>query len=155
MYAVLFTHGVNENIYSTSFYTSGIIIQLIPHAPLKTVSKALGFSLMKFCKCQNLNFLFCEISFLELPKYVWNLQMLSIIEKFKNWKIFWKIGTPFGRGSWKIGLPLACWHIKLNNWHTFGTIAHLLSRWHIKKFANVFKYTFFTEHLWWLLLLSQ
>ena len=41
---------------------------------------------MKFCKCQNLNSLFREIIFLELPKYSRNLPMLSIIEKFKNWK---------------------------------------------------------------------
>ena len=41
---------------------------------------------MKFCKCQNLNSLFLEINFSELPKYSRNLQMLSIIEKFKNEK---------------------------------------------------------------------
>ena len=64
---------------------------------------------MKFCKFQNLNSQFCEISFLELPKYSWNLKMVSMIEKFKNWKNLlknsWTIGTPFGRWSWKIGMP--------------------------------------------------
>ena len=66
---------------------------------------------MKFCKCQNLGSLFREINFLQLLKYSRNLQMLSIIEKFKNKKSFeklvrllvsevetlarlWDIGTP-------------------------------------------------------------
>ena len=48
------------------------------------------FSLIKFWKCQYLNSLFREIYFLELPKYSWNLQMLNIIQKFKNWKILLK-----------------------------------------------------------------
>ena len=56
-----------------------------------------------------MNSLFCEINFLEFPKYSWNLQMLSIFQKFKNWKIIlknsWKIDTPFGRRSWKIDTP--------------------------------------------------
>ena len=82
---------------------------------------------MKFCKCQNLNSLFREISFLELPKYSWNLQMLSPIEKFKEWKIllkkYLKIGTTFGRWSLKIGAPLASRHNKLKNWHAFGLLA--------------------------------
>ena len=91
---------------------------------------------MEFCRCQNLNSLFHEISFLELPKYSWNLQMVSMIEKFKNWKILlknsWKIGPPFSRRSWKIGTPLARWHDKLNsNWHTFGTLTRLLARWQV------------------------
>ena len=52
-------------------------------------------------KCQNLYSLFREINFLELPKYSWNLKMLTIIEKLKIEKYFrlennWKIGTPFG-----------------------------------------------------------
>ena len=40
-------------------------------------------------------------------KYSGNLQMLSIIEKLKNWKTktSWKISTPFGSQSWKIGFP--------------------------------------------------
>ena len=83
-------------------------------------------------------FYFLEMSkiwILELSKYSWNLQMVSIIEKLKNWKILlknnWKIGTPFGRRSWKIGTPLAHWHAKLNNWHTFGTLARLLTRWQV------------------------
>ena len=69
--------------------------------------------------------------------------MMSIIEKFKNWKILlknsWKIDTPFGKRSWNIGSPLACWYTKLNNWHTFGTLARLLTLWHIKneKLARV------------------
>ena len=105
-----------------------------------------GFSLMKFCKCQNLNSLFREIIFLELPKYSWNVQMLSIIEKFKDWKVLlknsWKIGMHFGRRSWKIGLFWTYWHIKLNNWHTFGTLARLLTRWHVKneKLARVWHF---------------
>ena len=32
--------------------------------------------------------------------------------------------------SWKLGMPLARWHAKLNNWHTFGLLARLLARWH-------------------------
>ena len=115
---------------------------------MKTTSKVLGsqgFSLTKSCKCQNLNSLFREISFLELSKYSWNLQMLSIIEKLKNWKNFLKnsrkIGTPFGKRSWKIGSPVQCWHTKLNNWHTFDTLTHLLARWHVKnKLARVWHF---------------
>ena len=66
-------------------------------------------SLMKVCKCQNLNTLFCETNFLELPKYSWNLQMLSIIENFKNWKNFWK----------KIEKVTHLSVGKLKNWHAF------------------------------------
>ena len=84
-------------------------------------------SLMKVCKCQNLNTLFCEINFLELPKYSWNLQMLSIIENFKNWKNFWKKNwesdTPFGRKVEKLTRLLARWYTKLKNWHVFGMLA--------------------------------
>ena len=67
---------------------------------MKMTSKILdwqAFSVMKFCKCQNLNSLFSEISFLELPKYPWNWQILSIIEKLKNWKII-------SKNKWKICL---------------------------------------------------
>ena len=91
-----------------------------------------------------------------MPKYSWNLQMLSIIIKFKNWKVIlknsWKIGMPFGRRSWNIGTPygtlvcqvkklallfhvgtpLARWHTKLKNWHGFGALACLLARWQVK-----------------------
>ena len=98
---------VNEKIYSTPFCTSRITVQLIPPAPLKTTSKVLlwqGFSLMKFCKSQNFNSLFGEISFPKLLKYSWNLQILSIIKKFNNRKILlknsWKIVAPFGRWIW-------------------------------------------------------
>ena len=98
---------VNEKIYSAPFCTSRITVQLIPRAPLKTTSTVLlwqGFSLMKFCKCQNFNSLFGEISFPKLLKYSWNLQILSIIEKFNNRKILlknsWKIVAPFGRWIW-------------------------------------------------------
>ena len=125
-------------MYSALYYTSPIIVRLIPRAPLKTTSKVLGsqgYSLMRFRKCQNLNSLFHEISFLELPKYSWNLQMVRMIKKFKNWKILlknsWKIRTSFGRWSWKIGTSLARWHAKLNNWHTFDTLARLLARWQV------------------------
>ena len=56
--------------------------------------------------------------------------------KIQNWKIIlknsWKIGTPFDRQSWKIVSPLAYWHTKLDNWYTFGTLACLLARWHVK-----------------------
>ena len=127
-----------KNIYSAPFYISRIIAWLIPCGLLKTTSNVLGwqgFSWVKFCKCQNLNSFFRKISFLELPKYSWNLQMVSMIEKFKNPKILlknsWKIGTPFGRRSWKIETPLARWHAKLNNWHTFGTLARLLTHWQV------------------------
>ena len=72
-------------------------------------------TLIKFCKCQNWNSLFREISFLELPKYSGNLQMVSTIEKLKNWKIYlknsWKIDMLFGKRIWKIGMPLARWHV--------------------------------------------
>ena len=95
-----------------------------------------GFSLMKFYKCQNLNSLFCQTSFVELPKYSSNLQILSTVKKSRNSKILlrnsWKIGTPSGRQSWKICKPLASWHAKLKNWHSFGTLARLLARWHVK-----------------------
>ena len=44
-----------------------------------------------------------------LPKHFWNLQMLRITEKFKNWKfllkISWKIDKPFESRIWKIGTP--------------------------------------------------
>ena len=129
---------INERVYSALFYTSQIIVRFIPCSLLKTTSKVLSwqsFSLTKFGKCQNLNSFFHEISFLELPKYSWNLQMVRMIKKFKNWKILlknsWKIRTSFGRWSWKIGTSLARWHAKLNNWHTFGTLARLLARWQV------------------------
>ena len=76
--------------------------------------------------------MFREINFLELLKYCWNLQMLRIIEKFKNWKILlsnsWKIVMPFGRQSWKIGGP---WHICTKKWDG-GT---LLARWNLGTWA--------------------
>ena len=103
-------------------------------APLKRTSKILGwqgFSLMKFCKWQNLNYLFCGLSFLELSKCSWNLKMLSIIKKLKFWKNLLKSSWKFGRRSWKIGTPLTRWHPKLNNWQTYGTLVRLLARWHI------------------------
>ena len=116
-------------IYSVRFYTNRIIVWLIPRVPLKVLGWQ-GFSIMKFCKCPNLNSLLREIKFLQLPKYSRNLPMLSIIEKFISRKILlrnsWKIGLPFGRRSWKIGspswiiiMPLISWHTKLNNWHVF------------------------------------
>ena len=71
-----------------------------------------GFSLMKFCQCQNLNSLFREISFLELLKYPWNLQMVSMIEKFKNWKILLKNR-----------IYLVGWQVIMRNWYAFGTLA--------------------------------
>ena len=97
----------------------------------------------KFGKCQNLNSLFGKINFPKLPQYSWNLQMLSIIEKFfwkiveklvrplagevwhvspPNWKLarLWHDGTP----SLKIGTPLARWHLKMRSWHAFGTWPH-------------------------------
>ena len=105
---------------------------------MKTTSKVLGwqgFSLIKVCKCQNMNSLFREISFLELPKYSWNVHMLSMIKKFKNWKILlknsWKIGIPFSRRNWKIGTPLASSHAKLNNWYTFVMLVRLFARWQV------------------------
>ena len=75
-----------------------------------------------------------------MPKYSWNLQILSIIEKFKSWKVLlkkvWKIGKPFSRWNWKIGTPmprwipswiigkpLARWHVKMRSWHALGTLA--------------------------------
>ena len=67
---------------------------------------------MKFCKCQNLNSLFLEINFLELPKYFWNLQMLIVIEKFKNWRILLKI----------IEKLVRLWQAKLKNEHAFWNI---------------------------------
>ena len=107
---------INKKIYTAPFYTSQIIVQLIPSAPLKTTSKVLGwkgFSLMKFWKCQNLNSFFSEISFLELPIYSWNLQMVSITEKFKNLLArLWHGGTSTG------------WHMKMRSWHVFGSLAH-------------------------------
>ena len=112
------------------FYTSRIIVRLIPRAPLKTTSKDLGwraFPLMKFWKCQKLNSLFLDLGFLELPKHSWNFQILSIIKKFKNWKILlknsWKNSTPFGRRNWNIGTPLA---LGMPSW----TIGTPLASWH-------------------------
>ena len=60
-------------------------------------------------KCQNLNSLFREINFLQLPKYSWNLQMLAIIEKLFLLKNSWK---------------LACLARQFEKWHVFGTLAH-------------------------------
>ena len=82
---------------------------------------------MKFCKFQNLNSLIREISFPELPKYSWNLKMLSIIEKFQNWKFFWKIIE-------KVIRLLAVVVEKLERFwcHTYATLARLLARWHVK-----------------------
>ena len=64
---------------------------------------------------------------------------LKLANVERNWKIqklknsFEKLFcTTFGRRNWKIGTPLARWHGKLHNWHTFGRLAHLLARWYIK-----------------------
>ena len=66
---------------------------------------------MKYGKSQNLSFLFRKKNFLELPKYFWNLQMLSIIGKFKNWKkIKIKIKIKNNNNDNKIK------EIKKNNW---------------------------------------
>ena len=88
--------GNIKNIYSALFCTSQIIIQLISRAPLNTTSKVFGgkgFSLMKFRKCQNLNSLFCEISFLEF-QHNWKIQKLK-----KPFEKCWKIGMLFARQS--------------------------------------------------------
>ena len=58
-------------------------------------------------KCQNLNSLFREINFLQLPKYSWNLQMLAIIEMF-----------------FEIVEKLARLARQFEKWHVFGTLAH-------------------------------
>ena len=89
--------------------------------------------LMKFCQCKKFfvfvkkflsmfkNSLFREIIFLELPKYSWNLKILSIIEKLKDWKILLKIVKKlahiFPGEVEKIGTPLPHLHAKLKNWH--------------------------------------
>ena len=47
----------------------------------------------------------------------------------------WKFGMPFRTLACqdkKLACRLAHWHTKLNNWHTFGTLAHLLACWHIR-----------------------
>ena len=93
-----------------------------------------------FLQMSKLNSLFRDISFLELPKYSRDLQVLRIIEKFKNWKILlknsWKIGKPFGRQSWKIGTPLASWHVYWN----IGTLARknkkLARFWHVGRLVH-------------------
>ena len=108
---------------------------------------------MKFCKYQNLNSFFREVNFLDLPKYSWNLHVLSIIWKLKNWKILlkngWKIGTPFGRRGWKIGTPFdtlaRLWHVY---WHAFGTLGrgHVdhdgIHGTHDRRFSKLIKYRF-------------
>ena len=46
-----------------------------------------------------------ETNFLELPKYSWNLQMLTIIEKLKNiffWNIVEKLAPFLAR--WQVGM---------------------------------------------------
>ena len=57
---------------------------------------------------------------------------MSLIEKFKYWKILlkniWKIGTAFDGRGWKIGTPLARCNARLNNWYTFGTFISTLAR---------------------------
>ena len=91
-----------------------------------------------------------------MPKYSWNLHVLSIIWKLKNWKILlkngWKIGTPFGRRGWKIGTPfdtLARQVEKLARlWHAFGTLGrgHVdhagIHGTHDKRFSKLIKYRF-------------
>ena len=96
---------------------------------------------MKFCKCQKS--LFRKINFLELDEYSRNLQMLSIIEKFKNWKMKnkWKICMPFGRQNWKVGTPfgtltcqvekLACWDVYWHIGTKKGEVGMLLACWHV------------------------
>ena len=69
-------------------------------------------------------------NFLEMPKYSWYLQMLTIIEKFKNSKNK-QANKKKKKNSWKIGTPLAGEVKKLT---TFGTLTHqveqLARRWH-------------------------
>ena len=105
-------------------------------------TKVKGFKLIKFLLNEILQM--SKFKFFvsrQLLKYFWNLQMLRIIEKFINWKILlknsWKIGTAFGRQSWKIGTlswtidtslarwrtKLKNWHVKMRSWHAFGTLA--------------------------------
>ena len=115
------------------------------------------FFLNEILQMSNLNSLFPEISFLELPKYSWNLEMLSIIEKFKNWKTIlkksWKIGIHFGRRNSKIGWPLGTlvrqFETLARLWHV-GTpsliIGAPLACWHAK-LSNW--YTFVTLARWY------
>ena len=98
------------------------------------------FSKQAFFANVKIKFFVSRLSFLELPKYSRNLQVLRIIEKFKNWKILlknsWKIGKPFGRQSWKIGTPLASWHVYWN----IGTLARknkkLARFWHVGRLEH-------------------
>ena len=99
---------------------------------------------MKFCKCQNLNYFFREIKFLELPRFQFqflnfaNVKHKWKIQKLKNiffWKIVEKLERLSGRQSWKVGTPfgtltrqvekLACfWHVGTPNWKIGTPLAH-------------------------------
>ena len=104
----------------------------------------------KTSKCQNL---FHKLNFPELPKYSWNLPMISIIGEFINSKIFsfensWKITTALGRKIWKISISFGTlawqfeiltrfWHVGMPSWKFtslwhVGTFICTLARWHVK-----------------------
>ena len=62
------------------------------------------------------NFFVSGDKFLELPKHSWNLQMLGIIEKFRNWKIVLKTAE-------KLVRLLTPWYAKFKTCYIFNTLA--------------------------------
>ena len=72
------------------FYTSRIIVQLIPHALLKPTLGWQDFSLMKFSKCQNLN----SVSWDKCSTIDQIFKKFANVKqnwKIKKQKLFWKI----------------------------------------------------------------
>ena len=104
--------GANNAIANNSITRLVFLPLRIIHQQRKslTVKKDIKFYFFIYWSMQLYSWVasyYGEISFLELPKYSWNLQTLSIIEKLKNPKFFWsswKIGPPFGWWSWKIDI---------------------------------------------------
>ena len=78
-----------------------------------------------FRKVKCWNSLLRQINFHELPKYFSNFQMLTLISKFQNWKIF------LMKNSQKLGTLFGLLARQFEKWHVFGTLARLLARWHV------------------------
>ena len=58
-----------------------------------------------------------------------------------TWHTVWHVGVP----SLKLGTPSARWHVRLNNWHTFGTLApnnvKLARIWHFITYTKLARMT--------------
>ena len=92
-----------------------------------------------FRKVKCWNSLLRQINFHELPKYFSNFQMLTLISKFQNWKIF------LMKNSQKLGTLFSLLARQFEKWHVFGTLARLLAGWHV----GTWKWNFGTLLAYW------